>query len=94
VRCSVGLGDVDLYTATRHYFGWYAWNVLDLDARDIALHFGHQDRGELVRKVYGHADAKIARHRIREAFRQAPPAPVPLVVEARSSPEPTECWER
>ena len=37
--------NVDLYTATRHYFGWYAWNVLDLDARDIALHFGHQDGG-------------------------------------------------
>ena len=54
VRCSAGLGNVDLYTATRHYFGWYAWNVLELDARDIALHFGHQDGGELVRKLYGH----------------------------------------
>jgi hypothetical protein len=51
VRCSAGLGDVDLYTATRHYLGWYAWNVLELDARDIALHFGHQDGGELVRKL-------------------------------------------
>ena len=28
VRCSVGLGDVEMYLATRHYFGWYAWNVL------------------------------------------------------------------
>jgi hypothetical protein len=51
VRCAAGLGNVDLYTATRHYFGWYAWNVLELDARDIALHFGHQDGGELVRKL-------------------------------------------
>jgi hypothetical protein len=51
---------------------------LELDARDIALHFGHQDRGELVRKLYGHPDAKLARERIRTAFRQAPPAPVPL----------------
>jgi hypothetical protein len=58
VRCAAGLGNVDLYTATRHYFGWYAWNVLELDARDIALHFGHRDGGELVRKLYGHADAK------------------------------------
>jgi integrase len=80
VRCAAGLGNVDLYTATRHYFGWYAWNVLELDARDIALHFGHQDGGELVRKTYGHPDARLARERIREAFRQAPPAPVPLVV--------------
>jgi len=40
VRCSAGLGDLDLYMATRHYFGWYAWNVLGLDPRDIALHLG------------------------------------------------------
>jgi hypothetical protein len=75
VRCAAGLGNVDLYTATRHYFGWYAWNVLELDARDIALHFGHRDGGELVRKLYGHPDAKLARERVREAFRLAPPRP-------------------
>ena len=73
VRCTAGLGNVDLYIASRHYFGWYAWNVLELDARDIALHFGHQDGGELVRKLYGHPDAALARERVREAFRQAPP---------------------
>jgi integrase len=78
VRCAAGLGNVDLYTATRHYFGWYAWNVLELDARDIALHFGHQDGGELVRKLYGHPDAKLARERVREAFRRGPKAPVPI----------------
>ena len=82
VRCSAGLGNVDLYTSTRHYFGWYAWNVLELDARDIALHFGHQDGGELVRKVYGHPDAALARERVREAFRQAPTAPIPLAATA------------
>jgi hypothetical protein len=60
------------------YSLWYAWNVLGLDGRDIALHFGHQDGGELVRKLYGHPDASLARERVREAFRQAPPAPVPL----------------
>jgi integrase len=78
VRCAAGLGSVDLYTATRHYFGWYAWNVLELEARDIALHFGHQDGGELVRKLYGHPDAALARERVREAFRQAPTAPAPI----------------
>jgi integrase len=83
VRCAAGLGNVDLYTATRHYFGWYAWNVLELDARDIALHFGHQDGGELVRKLYGHPDARLARERVRAAYRQAPPAPVPLVASGR-----------
>jgi hypothetical protein len=82
VRCTAGLGNVDLYTATRHFFGWYAWNVRELDARDIALHFGHQDGGELVRKLYGHADAKLARARVREAFQRAPELPVPLVAAA------------
>jgi hypothetical protein len=36
-------------------------------------------RGELVRKLYGHPDAARARERVREAFRQAPRAPVPLL---------------
>ena len=80
VRCSADLGNVDLYTATRHYFGWYAWNVLELDARDIALHFGQQDGGELVRKTYGHPDARLARERVRRAFRNAPPTPTSLRV--------------
>lgn len=44
----------------------------------IALQFGHRDGGKLVRTTYGHADAEIARERVREAFRQAPPPPVPL----------------
>ena len=83
VRCAAGFGHVDLYTATRHYFGWYAFNVLGLPDHVIALQFGHRDGGELVRKVYGHPDAKIARERVREAFRQAPTAPVPLVATAR-----------
>jgi hypothetical protein len=57
--------------------------VLELDARDIALHFGRQDGGELVRKLYGHPDARLARERVRQALRQAPPRPVPLAVAAR-----------
>jgi integrase len=79
VRCAAGLGDVDLYLATRHYFGWYALNVLGLPDHVIALQFGHQDGGELVRTRYGHPDAAIARERVRDAFKQAPAAPVPLV---------------
>jgi hypothetical protein len=45
----------------------------------IALHVGHRDGGKLVRTTYGHRDERIARERVREAFRQAPPAAVPLV---------------
>jgi integrase len=82
VRCAARLGNVDLYTATRHYFGWYAMNVLELDPHVIALHFGHRDGGELVRKLYGHPDERIGRERVREAFRQLPTAPVPLVAAA------------
>jgi hypothetical protein len=78
VRCSAGLGNVDLYIATRHNFAWYGWNVLGLDTRDIALQLGHQDGGELVRELYGHPDAKLARDRVREASRQAPAAPMPI----------------
>lgn len=77
VRCSSGL-DVDLYTATRHHFAWFAWNVLKLDPADIAQHFGHQDGGELVRQLYGHFDQARARDRVREAFTAAPPVPTPI----------------
>jgi hypothetical protein len=45
----------------------------------IALHFGHRDGGELIRQLYGHPDERIGRERVRQAFRQAPPLPVPLV---------------
>ena len=69
VRCAAGLGNVDLYLATRHYFGWYALNVLELPERVIAMQFGHRDGGKLVRTTYGHPDASIAREKVREAFR-------------------------
>ena len=78
VRCAADFGSLHLYMATRHYFGWYAWNALQLDARDIALNFGHQDGGALVQKLYGHPDEALARERMREAFRQASTAPTPL----------------
>jgi integrase len=78
VRCAAGLGQVDLYTATRHHFAWYAWNVLGLDPADIAQHFGHQDGGELVRRLYGHFDQARARDRVRVAFADAPAAPTPI----------------
>jgi hypothetical protein len=43
--------DIDLYTATRHYFGWFALDVLGLEPDVIALNFGHRDGGALVRKL-------------------------------------------
>ena len=82
VRAAAGYGNLDLYTVTRHFFGWYALNVLELPDHVIALHLGHRDGGKLVRTTYGHPDAAIARERVRAAFRQAPPAPMPLAVSA------------
>jgi integrase len=78
VRAAVGYGNVDFYTVTRHFFGWYALNILELPDHVIAAQLGHRDGGKLVRTTYGHPDARLARERVREAFRQAPPAPVPL----------------
>jgi integrase len=69
---------MDLYTASRHYFAWYALNVLEVDEKWIALQLGHRDGGGLVRTTYGHPDAAVARRRIREAFAKAPPTPVSL----------------
>jgi hypothetical protein len=46
------------YLASRHWFGRYALNVLELPPHVIALQLGHQDGGRLVRELYGHADAR------------------------------------
>jgi hypothetical protein len=85
VRCSAGFGDVDLYTASRHYFGWYALNVPALQPHVIAPHFGHRDAGETRPQPYGHPDARIARERVRQAFSQAPAAPVPIAARGRAA---------
>jgi integrase len=69
VRRAAGFGNVPLYLATRHWFGWFALNVLELPPHTIAQQLGHTDGGRLVRELYGHPDAAIARERIREAVR-------------------------
>ncbi|MBV9050465.1 MAG: hypothetical protein JOY58_19520, partial [Solirubrobacterales bacterium] len=60
-------------------------NVLGLAPEDIAQHLGHQDGGELVRRLYGHFDQAGARRRVREAFAQAPAAPVPLAATGKAA---------
>jgi hypothetical protein len=67
------VSNVPLYLATRHWFGWFALNVLELPPHVIALQLGHQDGGRLVRDLYGHPDAAMARERTREAFRSVTP---------------------
>ena len=68
VRCFAGLPEMTLYLATRHYFGWYALNVLELEPHVIAEQLGHRDGGRLVVELYGHPDKSRARRRIKEAF--------------------------
>lgn len=70
VRCGVGLPDMSLYLATRHYFGWYAINILGLPPHVVAEQLGHKDGGKLVIRLYGHPDASRARQLIREAHDQ------------------------
>jgi integrase len=56
-----------LYLCTRHFCGWYLYNVLELPAEDVAIQLGHEDGGELVRMLYGHRDRKMALDRIAKA---------------------------
>jgi integrase len=73
VRSSIGIGTTSLYLATRHFYGWYALNVVELPPHVIALQLGHTDGGRLIRELYGHPDAALARERTREAFRSVAP---------------------
>lgn len=85
VRAAAGLGDVSLYLATRHYFGWYALNVLRLDAPVIAHQLGHKDGGVLVERLYGHREEERSLAAVREAFRQKAPRPPLRAVGGRVS---------
>jgi len=44
----------------RHFGGWWMVNILKLPESAVTLHLGHEDGGVLVRKLYGHADQRIA----------------------------------
>lgn len=69
VRAAAGMADLTLYLATRHYFGWYAVNVLELDPAVVAEQLGHKDGGKLVEQLYGHPDKARRREIIRQAAR-------------------------
>ncbi len=71
VRASVGLANVSLYMATRHFIATYMLNVLDLEPHVIASQLGHRDQGELVVQLYGHPSETRNRAKILDAFEQA-----------------------
>ena len=60
-----------LYLATRHFAGWYMTNVLELPSEDVAIALGHEDGGELVRRLYGHRDRERALERVARAYEGA-----------------------
>ena len=57
-----------LYLATRHFAGWYMVNVLEMSSEDVAIALGHEDGGELVRRLYGHRDKDRALDRVVAAY--------------------------
>jgi integrase len=57
-----------LYLATRHFAGWYMVNELEMSSEDVAIALGHQDGGNLVRRLYGHRDKGRALDRIVGAY--------------------------
>jgi hypothetical protein len=59
-----------LYLATRHFAGWYMVNELEMSSEDVAIALGHQDGGNLVRRLYGHRDNRPDRRRIRHTGRE------------------------
>ena len=83
VRCAAGLGQMDLYTATRHYFAWYALNVLEVDQKWTALQLGHQDGGSSYSTARAPDGGRA--QKIREALRRhrsrptAPPRRILLI---------------
>jgi integrase len=71
VRDIIERDDVSLYLATRHFAGWWFYNVLEMPSEDVAIQLGHEDGGELVRTLYGHRDKDRALARLEAAANQA-----------------------
>jgi integrase len=69
VRAAAGW-DLSLYLATRHFAGWYMVNVLEMPSEDVAIALGHEDGGELVRRLYGHRDKDRALDRVVAAYKR------------------------
>lgn len=65
VRAGVGLGNVELYLATRHFFVTYAIEELGLSVDDVGWYCGHRGQGgQIVRDHYLHPDDDARRERI------------------------------
>lgn len=84
VKAAAGWQD-SLYLATRHFAGWYMINVLEMSSEDVAIALGHNDGGELVRRLYGHRDRDKALDRVVAAYKQTGRVtPLRIVKEGKS----------
>ena len=68
-----GLGDMTLYLATRHYFGYYALDVLELEPSVIAVQLGHRDGGRLVEEPTATETSASRWRKIRRHVRERRP---------------------
>lgn len=80
-----------MYLATRHFAGWYMVNVLEMSSEDVAIALGHQDGGNLVRRLYGQPrqepGARSDRGRVCDARGREPSQAKPIIA-VRVSAEP------
>ncbi len=91
VRCTLGLGDMELYIATRHLFVTYAIEQLDLSVDDIGWYCGHRSAGgRIVRDHYLHPDDQARRERIAEKFKLIEQVHRPAVDERQPRPDATQ----
>ncbi|HMD60383.1 MAG TPA: hypothetical protein VKG78_03080, partial [Opitutaceae bacterium] len=84
VRAAAGW-EGSLYLATRHFAGWYMVNVLEMPSEDVAIALGHQDGGNLVRRLYGHRDRHRALDRIVAAYAAQAPTKAPGAIESQAT---------
>lgn len=82
VKAAVGYSDT-LYLASRHFAGSYMTNTLGLGSEVVAIALGHEDGGELVRRLYGHRDRAVALEQVARAFEGAVVTPLRVVKETR-----------
>lgn len=74
VRCAAGIGDAELYLATRHFFVTYAIETLGLSVDDIGWYCGHRTGGgKIVRDHYLHPDDDLRRARIAAKLAEIEP---------------------
>jgi integrase len=53
----------------KHFGASFMLNELGIESKDVAVQAGHNDDGKLIRQVYGHPDHRLARERMKDAFR-------------------------